>query len=123
MTNHTTRDDSLQLTVHTITGEVTVDELIGLVKGFNENPTRLVQWDMSGAELSGTTQGDIRALIEGATTLATNRPAGKTAVIAPMDIQFGLGRMSEAYAEITKLPFELRVFRTEVEAQQWLLDE
>jgi hypothetical protein len=51
------------------------------------------------------------------------RPKGKTALVSNKDLDFGLSRVSEAYANIENLPWEIRSFRSMDEALKWINDE
>ena len=53
--------------------------------------------------------------------LKTVRKPGKSALVFPDDVDFGLGRMYEAQAQ--DLHIETRVFRTMEEALHWLNDD
>jgi hypothetical protein len=50
------------------------------------------------------------------------RKGGKTAVVAPRDVDFGLSRMTEALHTSGRPapPYEFTVFRTEQEALAWI---
>ena len=55
-----------------------------------------------------------------AARLGKERVGGKPAVVVRSDLQFGLARMSEAFAASHPLPYALRVFRDRNEALAWL---
>jgi hypothetical protein len=50
------------------------------------------------------------------------RTGGKTAIVAPADITFGLIRMYEFVTDVQDLAFETRTFRSATEADEWLLN-
>jgi hypothetical protein len=47
--------------------------------------------------------------------------SGKTAIIVDQDFMYGLARMFETLAE--PLPYEIRVFRDDANARDWLQEE
>ena len=48
------------------------------------------------------------------------RGAGKTALVAETQLDFGLGRMSRSLAESENVPWEIRAFRSMAEAEAWI---
>jgi len=55
--------------------------------------------------------------------LGFSRQGGKTAVVAPKDLVYGLARMFQIMSDTDDFPFETRVFRSYEEAEQWLLEK
>ena len=47
-------------------------------------------------------------------------PNGRTAIVAPRDLDYGIGRMFEVYADIERLTVKFVTFRSMVEAKVWL---
>lgn len=120
----TTRDLENDLTTHVITGPVSEEEMYRALEGDGDGqPTALVLWNMSHADVAHITPGILRRFIKRAAELGANRPGGRTAIIAPDDLQYGLARMSEAFAEMESAPYSLRAFRDQEEAFQWLRSE
>ena len=92
------------------------------LESFHRNPTRNLLLDFSRREeiplvLTGE---EMAKLFRHLTTKKKNRPAGKTAIVAPDDLRFGMSRMAEAFAEIEKLPWEMKAFRSIDEAIAWI---
>ena len=48
------------------------------------------------------------------------RAGGKTAIVGKFDVDFGLARMYEAYADYEKIQIEYKVFHQLDEAIKWL---
>ena len=48
------------------------------------------------------------------------RPCGKTAMVTPSDLDYGLTRVSSAYAEDVELPWAIRPFRRMDQALAWI---
>lgn len=112
------------ITEHIVTGDVSDEEMFAAQKEFYENgPTRLQVWDMAGCVVTGVTVGGMRTFIETAARQGEVRKNGKTAVVVSSQLQYGLARMAEAFAEVVSIPFAFRVFRDLNEAHVWLKEE
>jgi len=119
-----TRDESKDLTMFDVTGLASDEELLHTLETYYERePTALVLWDLSQADFSRISTKAVKAFIQRTAVFGLQREGGRTAVFAPLDLQFGLSRMSEVFAEETFAPFDLRVFRSREEALEWLLAE
>lgn len=68
------------------------------------------------AEISST---DVRKISQFSLRLAEVMDGKKFALIMNEDLEFGLGRMWQAFTEL-KVNFEIMVFRTKEEGQEWL---
>ena len=124
MSIETTRDPQLDLTTHVVTGPVREEEMYLALEGRGEeDQTALVLWDMSEAEVSHVTAGILRRFIKRAAELGKAREGGRTAVVAPNNLAYGLARMSEAFTELVASPFSFKAFRTQPEALTWLRSE
>jgi len=124
MSIETTHDPDRNLTIHVVIGSVSEKEMYGVLEDFYERqPTALVLWDMSQAEMAHVTAGMLQKFIRRAAQLGTHRRGGRTAVVAPDDLQYGLGRMSETFAEIESVPFSYCVFRSQQDAMRWLASD
>ncbi len=117
-----TRDEGQNLTIHVVTGPVLEEEMFEALENFyNQEPTASLLWDMSQADVSQVKTSILEAFVQRAAMLGVQRKGGRTAVFAPFDVQFGLGRMSEAFAELKSTPFKFRVFRSRQPALEWLM--
>jgi hypothetical protein len=118
----TTRDASKDFTIHTVTGSAGREEMHGALEEFyRQGPTSLVLWDMSESDVAHVTPAILKGFVERSVTLGVTRENGRTAVLAPTDLQFGLGRMSQAMAELSSASFEFQIFRSKEHAMEWLL--
>ncbi len=119
-----TRDEDQDLTIHVVTGPVSEEEMYDTLCNFyKRNPTALLLWDMSQSDVSHVTPDILQRFIRKSTELEVYRQGGgRTAVIAPEDLQYGLARMSEAFAELESVPYSnsFGAFRSRQEALQWL---
>jgi hypothetical protein len=117
-------DRENDITEHIATGDVIDEEMFSAQNEFyGDGPTRLQLWDMSGCVVTGVTIGGMRTFIEQAALKGRTRENGKTAVITGSELQFGLARMAETFAEFANIPFEFRVFRDRAGALAWLKEE
>lgn len=124
MAIETTRDADQNLTIHVVIGSVSEKEMHRVLEDFYDGqPTALVLWDMSQAELAHVTAEMLQKFVRKAAKLGVRRRGGRTAVVAPADLQYGLGRMSETFAEIESTPFNYCVFRSRQDAMHWLTSD
>lgn len=115
-------DKSLKLTTHRCQGKVAAAEIEKVIGDFYQRePTLHVLWDFSAADLSRVTIGEIEQLAKAVNTIAHSRLGGKSAIVSPQDISFGLSRVYQAFAETGgSSTAETRVFRSEQEALEWM---
>lgn len=117
----TVMSDQHDLTVHTVLGEVSGDEIIEKIKeGLDHKHSLFVIWDFSNALTIDLPMEKMYQILTIGKKLAQLRVSGKTAIVVPQDLGFGLGRMYEAYSEIEMFPTENRAFRTMDQAWEWL---
>jgi hypothetical protein len=112
------------LTVYTVQGTVSGEEIKNAVRDFYKHGpiTRNVLWDLTQAVLTDLSAEDIRSISHVPRKSLELREGGKTAIIAPSDLAFGLGRMYQSSSPPEDLPFEIQVFRETEAAQQWLAE-
>jgi len=115
-------DKSKDLTIFTPSGKITFAEAMDALESFYRNPTKNVLMDFSSRSnipllLTGE---EMAQLFRQLATKRENRPDGKTAIVAPDDLRFGMSRMAEAFAEMEKLPWKWEAFRSMDEAIHWL---
>lgn len=115
------RDDGREFTRLTISGSVNLESLLEALlallgsPGFNYR-TLLVYEQDTEFDLS---EEDLRGVAAFATTARpANAPYGRTAVVAPRAVIFGLNRMYEVFGE--SIPAAFHVFRDIDEAIEWL---
>lgn len=115
------KDRNQDLTIHEVTGyAIEVEMYDALEKFYQQEPTTMLLWDMSKSDVSHVTPDILQKFIKRSAELGVSRQGGRTAIIAPEDLQYGLARMSMAFSEIESAPFSLCAFRTPKEALQWL---
>jgi hypothetical protein len=109
----------LQLTTFIVRGGVSRVEIEKAIASFyHEGASQNVLWDLREASLQELSTADIQDIVQFLRKNDYVRPKGRTAMVAPKDVDYGLVRMGEAYAN--GLPTAFRVFRSLQEAQTWL---
>ena len=117
----TSVDMDRELTTFEVKGTLTADEIIRKVEEYySMHPTKLVLWVMEHAATAGITSEEIEKIILTAKKNSGSRKEGKTAIVGPKDIEYGLGRMYQAYADIESMPYEYKIFREVEDAKNWL---
>lgn len=112
------------LTVYTARGTISGEEVKDVIMDFYEHGpiTRNVLWDLTLAVLTGLSTEDIRSISHVPRKSLELREGGKTAIVAPDDLAFGLSRMYQSNPLPEDLPFEIQVFRESEAAHQWLAE-
>ena len=114
-------DYESKLTIHTVRGQVTVEEIIRKIKEYHSGEiTMLVIWDFSEADVSKVSPEEVRSILPVGRKFAETRKVGKTALVFSTDSAYGLGRMYEAFTELEAFPVENRCFKSMKGAMQWL---
>ena len=107
------------MTEHFVTDAITNEDISACQEEFYEDPTMLRLWDMSASDLRMTTE-EIRGFVHRAASLGEKRRGGRTAAVVQSKVQFGLGKMAEAFGQFEPLPFDFRIFYDRAEATAWL---
>jgi len=87
-----------------------------------ETPTHYELWDFTSASYPNISIEDLREFSFIARKYGSSKQGGKTAIVAPKDLEYGLSRMFKTMTEIVEVPFEVHVFRSLDEAMLWLFD-
>ena len=119
----TTIDAAAGIITHKVTGDLLIEDVqqaFAVRTGHPDyRPGMSILWDLSQANASRMTSSDIRRIA--GQNKARLKKAGvpyKAAFLAPRDIEFGLSRMYEMFADASLV--ENRVFRTLEYARRWL---
>jgi hypothetical protein len=119
----TTIHASLQLTVRTASGTLRADDLIAAIRSYYAGPvTKLILWDFEKADVEEVTADQLHQLVRVTKELLPVREGGKTALVAPSDLAFGLGRMFDSEQEVSSPKVAHKTFRTQDQALEWLFD-
>ena len=118
-------DKTRNLTIFTLTGELTIDEILGALKSFWEGHdlTLNTLWDARNAvvtNLKSSEIGNIAGFIGQYRNRFEERKNGKATIVASSDLQYGLSRILETLYERENVPIKLQPFRKMEEAIQWL---
>ncbi len=105
-------------------GTVETEEVVDAYKAYCESAQYDAAYnhliDMSGATTLNIDFARMIFLVSRISALSTLRATGcKTALFAPGDVQFGVGRMYQSIAEV-KVDFEIGVFRASDESVTFL---
>ena len=107
------------LTVFTATGPVSVEDVVDAITSFYENGKTLDSlWDLRDAQLKDFPTDGARKISQVASQYKQERAGGKTAIVAPRDVDYGISRMHQAY--MADFPWEFEVFRSIDDACGWL---
>lgn len=118
-------DKAKSLTIFVMTGEPNLDEIHNAIRSFWEAHELTVSalWDVRQAQLNNLKSSDVEkiaAIIGQYAHRFEERKAGKTAVVASSDLQYGLSRILGTFYEIEDFPTQLKIFRIMDEAFEWL---
>jgi len=115
------KDPRHDLTVFTAHGELTADEIIQQINNFYAGkPTELVLWDGTDGSQRNLQLNEVKKVFAAMKQFSEMRKSGRTAFVAGRDVDYGIGRMYEAYGECDHVPVSYRVFKSRDEALQWL---
>jgi hypothetical protein len=118
-------DSKNNLTVFTVIGKVTANDLIATITDFYESSvTSNVLWNLNKGDLSEISSADVKNIVSLSLKYAEKRSSGKTAIAGGSDdLTFGLSRMYEIIKEGADLSFETQTFRDVKEAYVWLISD
>ena len=110
------------LTVFEVHGDLTAADIISYSSEYYfKQPTKLVLWDATNGSVSSITNDEFHVIAREMKTYTNKRTGGKTALVSGHDIDFGLSRMYEAYADMEDLALQYRAFKDLDSARDWLL--
>jgi len=114
-------DESLDLTIFTGTGTIDARQVMSAMNEFYAaEPTRLVLWEFSAADVTGMSFEDVQAIVDLTVQYGQQRKGGKTAIIAAQQVAFGIGRLYESKLGGTATPVQVHVCWTLEEALEFL---
>ena len=113
------------LTVYTAHGEIAREDVKNAISDFyTYGPvTKNVMWDLTHAQLGDISSEDVKQIATVPRQSLEPRTEGKTAIVAPDDLAFGLSRMYQNASMTEALPFQIKIFREYEEARQWLTED
>ncbi len=114
-------DTPNDLTVFEVAGKVVAGEIVDAIREFYEDDaTSNVIWDFSGGDLLEIRASDVELIASLSAEYAYKRSTGKTAIVGPDDLSYGLLRMYETIKDFNELPFSTKTFRNIEKAYEWL---
>jgi hypothetical protein len=118
----TTIDRGAGLTVKTIRGAVSAQELVdALTVFYADDPTLNILWDFREATLDQLTSGDLKIVSQVTRTHAGQRSGGRTALLFSTQFAYGMGRMYDQAQNARDLPVDHMSFLDLDAALAWLV--
>jgi hypothetical protein len=117
-------DEKKDLTIHKCSGDLTKQEILDTIHSFyGGDPTLYTLWDLSNASVNSFSSDAVRNIFTLIQRIGSRRQGGKTAVVVPEDLGYGMARMFQIMSDTNDFPFKIKVFRYYGEASQWLLEK
>ncbi len=115
-------DPDIDLTIFTVVGEATFDELWDQTRVlFKGKLSKLVLWDFTAATAAGVSSQELKEIARRGGTILSRVAGGKGAILAPKDIDYGIGRIFQVFSEQEIFPLEVEIFRDKSAAINWLI--
>jgi hypothetical protein len=120
---NTVVDKKASVMIHTVTGEMTFDEIKSSYEAILSHPDYQEDmnsiWDMRNADASKFDRQDVIRLARYFETQLKNRAEFKVAVIVSRDLEYDLSRMYQVAA--VDLPAKIGIFNNLEEAKKWVI--
>ena len=118
-------DKTENLTIYTLFGDLTSDDIQIAIKSFWEAHGLTLKglWDARSAKLTNLKSSDmenIAVFVGRFRHRFEERKGGKSAIVASTDLQYGLSRILKSLYDIEDFPTQLKIFRIMNEAMEWL---
>lgn len=114
-------DKTKDLTIQTVTGEITAEEIINKIKEYYTGKTTShILWDFSNASLGKISPEDIQKIVSLTKEFSHFRRDGKTAMVFSSQLGFGLGRMYDILHDVGKSKVTHKAFLDNESAMKWL---
>ena len=114
-------DEIKDLTIVTVKGLITAADLLDWGNRYYQGKiTPLILWDVTQADLSTLQADQLNDIAENMSRISEARRGGKTAFVYSKPLEYGIGRMFQAYSEMQRMPFEVQSFQNFEEAMAWL---
>ena len=113
---------SKDLTIHTVTGKLTAEELIQTIREYYSSgkTTMRILWNCLEADAPFLSSEDVKNVAIVVRKLSGIRKGGKTAIVVSRDFWFGLERMYKILAGIDKMPAEYFISCSLEDCCRWL---
>lgn len=109
------------LTVFTVTSEVTSHDLLNvLIEFYGNGPTENVLFDLGEVTLQSVLMSDVSYLTNFARRYDSDREGGKTAIVAKTGWPLELAEVFKEFSDTGGVPFQVEVFRDKENAMEWI---
>jgi len=109
------------VTIKKIIDRLTYNDLMAELRDFYEkHATKYLIWVIAEGTLTELTSEDLNVVAHFVKSQAHTRVGGKTAFVAPGNLEFGICRMLDTFGELKHISFETRTFRDLSEAAKWI---
>lgn len=119
-----TYDHQNNLRIHTVTGDVYIDELLQEMEKIGSGPKDIAEmnslWDLREANLALIKREHIERVKDIVVHYWKNSSSTKSALVVTRDIEFGLTRMYEMQVG-NEVPTKIMTFRDYQKALDWML--
>lgn len=114
-------ESDIDLTVFTVVGEITFDEVWDQTHTFlSGKPSKLALWDFTSGTVAPISSQEMDEIAKRGSTISARIGGGKGAILAPKDIDYGMGRVFQVFSEFENFPLEIEIFRDMNAAKKWL---
>jgi hypothetical protein len=111
------------ISIITCFGRLNEKEIKDAVQSFYKSPTKNLIWDLSEASVEDISPEYVGWIQSRVRRLGVSREGGKTAFVAPKDLEYGMARMFQILSDKEAFPFDVGVFRAHDEAGKWLREK
>ena len=113
--------DDKRVTVFKIKGRMNSDQIVEEITRFYENNfTEHTLWDLTEADLKHITTNEVQKIANHSKEYGHLRKNGRTALVMPSSLAFGLGRMYDSITQVISHPVKHGVFRNFKDAISWI---
>jgi hypothetical protein len=99
------------------------DVFLNISEFYINNLTKNTLVDLRKGSIGDISSEDLKQIAYAMKEYIKNHQGGKTAIVTQIDVDFGMLRMYEAYAQFENLPISYKIFRDIEEAREWLQEE
>lgn len=98
-------------------GPCDLQEVLEIISSQYSTISQGIVWNFSQGSNENLSTNDMMCIAKMVKKYAIHK---KTAYVGPKDVEFGILRMYEIYAEMQAVPPVMRVFRNRADALQWI---
>jgi len=114
-------DFSKQMTLHTGSGQLDLDEIMATVKAFSDGQlTNNILWDLRNATVKPLTSNALDLIEKLVKKSGNGKTPSKVAIVASDDAYNVFTQTLSAFVITENIPFSIVAFRSMTEALKWL---